>query len=133
MLLYGLDSMWLLKAHLQKLDAFGARCLRKIAGVPSSFISRISNKQVLGSFSAAPLSMVLKRRQLKLLSQIAQQLDQMLTRRMTFEDSSYESRDWKPKRRVGRPCQRWVERVRDMALQTCQVDAKPMHRPGGPE
>ena len=114
-LLYGLESLWLLKAHLQKLEAFGARCLRKIAGVPMAFISRVSNQTVLDMFGAEPLSTILKQRQLKLFWKIAQQPNESLTRKMTFEDSSNVPRDWKPKRRIGRPCQRWVQSDTEMA------------------
>ena len=53
-LLYGLESLWLLKAHLRKLDAFGTKCLRSIAGIPPSFFSRVSNKDVLESLKAEP-------------------------------------------------------------------------------
>ena len=38
-LMHGMETLWLHKAHLQKLDAFGARYLRKIAGILPSFVS----------------------------------------------------------------------------------------------
>ena len=46
-LLYGLESLWLLKADFQKLDAFFASSLRKIAGILPSYWSRVSNFSVL--------------------------------------------------------------------------------------
>ena len=118
-LLYGLESLWLLKAHQQKLDAFGARCLRRIAKVSPSYLSRVSNANVLRRFGADPLSTSLERRQLTLLWKIAQQPDGSLTRQMAFEPSSYKPRSWHPNRRVGRPCLRWVDCVYGMAVDVC--------------
>ena len=43
-LLYGLESLWLLKADRDKIDSFYARCMRRIYGVAPSFISRLSNQ-----------------------------------------------------------------------------------------
>ena len=46
-LLYGLEGAWLNKALLTKLDGFHAKCLRKLLGIPPSFLSRVSNAFVL--------------------------------------------------------------------------------------
>ena len=115
-LLYGLESLWLLQADLQRLDGFFARCLRKIAGILPSFYSRVSNEKVLQKFDATPLSVVLKRRQVMLYGKLVKKPADSLTRRVAIEDGSFKPKDWKPKRRVGRPCQRWTQSVFNMAL-----------------
>ena len=45
-LLYGLQVLWLNQASRDKLDAFNARCLRKILGIAHSYYSRVSNQAV---------------------------------------------------------------------------------------
>ena len=115
-LLYGLESLWLLQADLKRLDGFFARCLRKIAGILPSFYSRVSNERVLQKFDATPLSVMLKRRQVLLYGKLVKQPRDSLTRRVAIEDGGFKPKGWKPKRRVGRPCQRWTESVFNMAL-----------------
>ena len=44
--LYSLESLWMLKADRSRIDSFQCRCLRQIAKIPHSFISRISNEEV---------------------------------------------------------------------------------------
>ena len=47
---------------------------------------------------------------------VVQQDEESLVRRVTLSANGFKPKDWKPKRRVGRPCHRWVERVFDLAL-----------------
>ena len=115
-LLYGLEAVWLLKAHRQKLDAFWVRCLRRIARISASFESRVTNKAVLEQFQADALSKTLELRQLNLLWKIGQQPACSFMRRLTFTDGTCALRDWKPLRRVGRPFQRWGAEVYKLAL-----------------
>ena len=42
-----LHTAWLKKADLQKLDTFQSMCLRQVQGIPHSYISRVSNAEVL--------------------------------------------------------------------------------------
>ena len=72
LLMYSLHTAWLCKADLRKLDAFQARCLRSILGIPHSFISRVRNETVLQEVGTEKLSIILWRRQLLLLGRIAQ-------------------------------------------------------------
>ena len=44
---YGLQTAWLPVAARRRLDGFHAKCLRRICGIPPSFISRVSNADVL--------------------------------------------------------------------------------------
>ena len=58
-LLYGLDTLWLLQNHLQRIDAFHVKCLRRILHIPCSYRSRISNVTVLDTAGEPLLSVVL--------------------------------------------------------------------------
>ena len=55
-LMYSLHTAWLCKADLRKIDAFQARCLRSILGIPHSFISRVRNETVLQEAGTEKLS-----------------------------------------------------------------------------
>ena len=44
---YGLQAAWLPVAARRRLDGFHAKCLRRICNIPPSFISRVSNADVL--------------------------------------------------------------------------------------
>ena len=110
-LLYGLESLWMLQAELQRLDSFFVRCLRKIGKIPLAFYSRVPNRDVLNLFDAVPLSSTLRKRQLILYGKLARDKVGSLTRQVAIQDGCFKPRDWKPVRRVGRPCQRWPENV----------------------
>ena len=114
--LYGLESMWLLKDQLRKLDAFYCSCLRKIVGVLPAFVSRISNHAVLDRLSATLLSQTLKKRQLMLYGRLVHQPENEFSRQVAIEPGGCKPRDWHPNRKVGRPCQRWPKCVYDMGL-----------------
>ena len=43
---YGLSTICLVKAQKRRLDGFYARCLRRVLGIPASFYSRVSDKDV---------------------------------------------------------------------------------------
>jgi hypothetical protein len=115
--MYGLDSIWLLKAERKKLNAFYVNCLRKIAGILPSFLSRVPNRSVLELFHACPLSLTLHRRQLALFSRIATQADSCPCRRITFDNGGVVVRTWPVRRSVGRPCHRWISCVVDLTRQ----------------
>ena len=65
-LLYGLNTAWLNVAEQRRLNGFHCRCLRKIVGIPSAYISRVSNVRVLKEAQEAPLERQLLRQQLLL-------------------------------------------------------------------
>ena len=46
-LTYGLQTAWLPVAARRRLDGFHAKCLRRVCNIPPSFISRVSNADVL--------------------------------------------------------------------------------------
>ena len=119
-LLYGLESLLLLQADRRRLDAFYVQCLRKISRIQHSFYSRVSNADVLAQFSVPPLSRILAKRQLILFGKICREPNSSLTRRITFNDDECTPRVWGSKRRVGRPCLRWIPTMYAMALEIAQ-------------
>ena len=83
-LMYCMHIVWFNKAERSKLDAFQARCLRKLAGIPHPYISRISNQVVLNTCGSTPLSSTLTCRQLLLMGKIATMPDDSAIRRSVF-------------------------------------------------
>jgi len=115
-LLYCLDTTWLNTKSLRKLDGFHARCLRKIHGLPHSYVSRISNVDVLKRAGCHTLSSTLRERQLKLLGKIARMNDDAPQKKMVFEPGGQEIRRWPGVRRRGRPRQTWAPCVWEHAI-----------------
>ena len=112
-LLYSLESAWLNKALLAKIDGFYCRCLRQILKISPSFISRVSNRYVLSQLDAIPLSQVLLQRQLIAFGQIARSSTSVV-RRSVFQDGTLDLADDFTKRR-GRPRNTWAVEVRKKA------------------
>ena len=46
-LVYGLSAVWLGLAEQRRVDAFQNYCLRRILRIPSAYVSRVSNAEVL--------------------------------------------------------------------------------------
>ena len=112
-LMYSLETIWLLKNERAKLDAFHVKCLRKIFGIPPSFVSRISNAEVLETAAAPLLSEILASRQAKLYKRLQDQPQQSFARRLVCTETG-EPRVWHVKRRRGRPRQMWAHSVHKM-------------------
>ena len=74
-LTYCLHTAYLNKRECQRLDAFQAGCLRKILGIPHSYISRVTNQCVLEKPSVSKLSSTLLKRQLTFLGHVAKRPD----------------------------------------------------------
>ena len=109
-LLYSLDSLWLLKAERDRLDAFHCKCLRRVLGIPHSFVSRISNSTVLAKAGSLPLSQVLQEKQIALYRNIANQpVDSLLRRLVCNPDGT--PKTWAHRRGRGRPRQQWAKSV----------------------
>ena len=113
-LLYGLESLWLLQRDLQRLDAFHAQCLRRICNISHSFLSRISNADVLQKAGEVPLTKLFKSRQLSLYDRIVCMPESSHLRRLTCEAGSDCPRVWACKRGRGRPKQQWAACVHAM-------------------
>ena len=115
-LLYSLESCWLLQADRDKLDAFEARCVRKICGIQPSSYSRVPNKAVLESTNQITLSKQLLANQLHLYGKIARLGKQSYLRQLLFEQDSLTPKRWQSRRRVGRPRLQWSTCVHAQAL-----------------
>ena len=118
-LMYSLHTAWLCKADLRKIDAFQARCLRSILGVPHSFISRVRNETVLQEAGTGKLSIIPWCRQLLLLGRIAQLPREDVMRTCIFHDGTFQPRWHDGLRRRGRPKQTWLSEVFRVALDMC--------------
>ena len=111
-----------MQADGKRIEGFQASCLRKSSGVLPSFLPRMSNKTVLGKFTAASLSIRLMRRQLQLFGKLARQPADSLTRQAVLQDSGVRLKDWRFERRVGRPCLRWGQCVFDLVVKASGND-----------
>ena len=87
-LLHSLHTAWPKTAVLSRLDAFQARCLRRILRIPHSYYSRISNATVLERAKRNKLSCLLLQRQLALFAEIARKDNAHPVRQVTFQPSS---------------------------------------------
>jgi len=115
-LLYGLETTWLRKPERSRLNAFHVKCLRRIHGIPPSYISRVTNAFVLETAHSQQLSTTLMRRQLLLFGKLARQPDDSLPRRLVFKPASVETQVWAGSRQRGRPRQQWGSSVRKLAV-----------------
>ena len=118
-LLYGLETIHLTKALLNKIDAFQVRGLRKILKLPSTFIDRrFTNRNVLDRVSALMFghhhhnpsilfSHCYNERRAKLLGHIARTSQQDPLRQVSFQPDSV-NRIQYGKKRHGRPRQNWL-------------------------
>ena len=116
-LLYGLDTAWLNKYDRNRLDEFFANCCRKILGIPHSYISRISNQEVLQELHAIPLSRTLLERQLMLFHKIACEPEFSPLRRLIFDEGLNLKKH--SKRSRGRPRNIWTKQIHDHAMEIC--------------
>ena len=110
--LYSLDLVWLLKAERAKLDAFHHFCLRKILRIPPSYVSRVTNADVLASASVPLLSDLLATRQNNLYQCIAAAPQESYAKALVC-DPTGQPRQWWRNRRRGRPRQMWSSAVHD--------------------
>ena len=108
--LHSLESLWLLKADRDRIDAFHSNCIRRILRIPHSFISRVSNQVVLEKAGVGRLSSLLERRQVALFKRI-QQLPADNVLRSLVCNPSGEPVLWCQRRRQGRPRQVWAHSV----------------------
>jgi hypothetical protein len=115
-LMYTLHAAWLSVAERRRLDAFQARCLRKIFGVKHSMISRVSNAAVLTQAQSRPLSSLLLERQLLLLGDLAIRPDSDILRRSVFLDSRLQLRGPRGPRGRGRPRTIWARAIFQEAI-----------------
>ena len=77
-LLYNLEKLWLLKADINRLDAFHVKCLRRICRIPYSHIFRVRNDAVLNLCTQQPLHILLHKRQVHLYEKISEMPEEHL-------------------------------------------------------
>ena len=102
-LLYGLSTFWLRKADKRRLDGFQNRCLRRILNIKPSYVSRVSNLEVLKSGKLVQLSTILLRRQLLHFGKVARSAPEHPLRAATFVGKSMGLRIDFFVRKLGRP------------------------------
>jgi len=109
-LLYCLHTLWLPVSARRRLDGFHARCLRRICGIASSYVSRVTNAEVRRlAGNAGKLSVTLVQRQLLYFGHLAR-LPPGLLRDSVFEPGTTTLQKSGPRRR-GRPRLQWNEEV----------------------
>ena len=118
-LLYSLHTAWLRKAELRKIDAFQAKCLRKILGIQHAFYSHVRNETVLQEADRSKLSTIIRRQQLLLLGRVAQLPPGDVMRTCIFHGGTFEPRMPNGRRQRGRPRQIWLAEVYQLALDMC--------------
>jgi len=115
-LMYGLETVWLRKAEQERLNAFHCRCLRKVLGIPHSYVSRVSNAEVLRQAGEQPILYTLLARQLRLYGRVARLPGDSLQRLACLTAGGVEPASWKGKRSRGRPRQAWAPEVYQHAV-----------------
>ena len=108
--LYSLESIWLLQNERNKLDAFHHRCLRKCLSIPTSYISRIRNVDVLGQAKSQLLSSMLARMQSSAYLWIMQLPGGAFLKRLVCDNLGNPIK-WDCNQRRRRPRQRWSTSV----------------------
>ena len=115
--LYCLHTAWLNKSELRRLDAFEATCSRKILRIPHSFISRVSNDEVLSRAQNNASSKMLQFRQMMLFKRIADLLPGDIMKTCVFRKDTWELLQPNGCGRRGRPKQRWSTEVFKLIVQ----------------
>ena len=110
-LMYGLSCLCLSAAERRRLDGFLNRCLRRITGIPPSFVSRVPNTAVLHRACCNAASDMLVQRQLLLFGKVLRSpLDHPL-HVSAFIPGTLQPATSRYVRRVGRPRREWVSEV----------------------
>ena len=115
-LLYALATLCLRTAERRRLDGFYCRCLRVILGIPSAYVSRISNKCVLDTAGLQPLTHQLLLQQLVLYGKCARAGPITKIRNAVFFNRYLTSTCDRYVRRTGRPSLEWATFVGNHAV-----------------
>ena len=115
-LLYSLCTLVLSKAEKKRLDGFQNKCLRSILKIQPSYMSRISNREVIQQAMHVPATKLLERKQLLQLGKVLRcGLDHPL-QQSSFIPGTLTSATSRYVRRVGRPRKEWIPEVLSMAF-----------------
>ena len=115
-LMYCVHTLWLNVPDSSKLDAFQARCLRKMAGIGHSYYSRVCNATVLQTCACRKLSATLAYRQVCLLGRIAVLPNDSPVRLCVFKPHSFALSGGDGPRKRGRPRNTWKRKVHELAV-----------------
>ena len=107
-LLYSLSSMCLTAAERRQLNGFQNRCLRQLIGVKPSYVSRVSNAEVIARTGHTLATNLLLRRQLQLFGKILRSPAGHPLRDVSFIPGTTFPATSRYVRRRGRPCKEWV-------------------------
>ena len=110
-LLCSLHTAWLSKTERRRLDGFQARCLRRIEGIPPSYLSRVPNTAVLSQANAQKLSSTLLYHQLQYMGALARRPSGDVVRDSVFVAGSIALRSSTKPRARGRPRTTWAAAV----------------------
>ena len=113
--MYSLESLWLLKADKDRLDAFHCMCLRRILHVAPSFVSRVSNNDVYTRAHQSRYSDVLGSRQKRLFEKIQTMPVESVIRSLVCTLDG-QPKSWFRRRSRGRPQQRWATSVYNLVV-----------------
>ena len=111
-----MHTTWLNVAETKKIDAFQARCLRKLTGIPHSYLSRTTNETVRQTAGAARLSLTLRRNQLLYLGDLARMPTGNVLRDTVFQPNSFKIVKPCGPRRRGRPRNEWAGKLYSEAI-----------------
>ena len=131
-LMYALHTAWLNVAARRRLDGFQARCLRRIVGIEHSYLSRVSNAEVLKVSGAKSASSTLLRSQLRLFGRVATCNAAANLRKELFEPGCLDIKRLDGDRRQGRPRNYWPQMVRSHAVAAAGSECQ-LNRLLGPE
>ena len=117
-LVYGLDSFMLLDSHLELLQSFQLKGLRRILHITTTFVNRTNtnatvfqaanNAKPAGSSRIRPIGEYLQDLQNRHLGHIMRANSEDPKRLVTFKPDTYYP-NFLPTRRVGRPRHNWIE------------------------
>ena len=91
------------KTQTRRLDGFQNRCIRQIIGVRPSWLSRVSNAEVLSRAKHTAASTLLLYRQMLLFGDVLRTSEDCLLRRCTFAPHSLIPKTAAGVRRIGAP------------------------------
>ena len=92
-------------------QGFQAKCLRQIMAIPSSFISRVSNKEVLRRAQYPEATALLMQSQLQILGKVMRAPATSQLHSCAFSPGTLQPATSRYVRRVGRPRKEWIPGV----------------------
>jgi len=110
-LFYSLSCCCLNVAQQRRLNGFQAKCLRQIMGIPPSFISRASNKEVLRRAGYLEATTSLVQSQLRILGKVLRAPATSQLHSCAFQPGTLQPTTSHYVRRVGRPRKEWIPTV----------------------